>query len=81
MTKDLYEKQQMVRDFFEMETSDEERQAVLRVFSVDYVFRGSAERALGEYDPAEAVYLEPCFTSARATVYCVQEKLLAQTQE
>jgi hypothetical protein len=81
MTKDLYEKQQMVRDFFEMETSDEERQAVVREFSVDYVFRGSAERALGEYDPAEAVYLEPCFTSARATVYCVQEKLLAQTQD
>jgi uncharacterized membrane protein len=71
----------MVRDFFEMETPDEERQAIIRDFSVDYVFRGSTERALGDYDPAEAVYLEPCFTSAQATVYCVQEGLLAQTED
>jgi hypothetical protein len=81
MTKDLYEKQRMVQDFFEIETPDEERQAIVLDFSVDYVFWGSTERALGDYDPAEAVYLEPCFTSPRATVYCVQEKLFAQTKD
>ena len=81
MTKDLYEKQRMVRDFFDVETLDEERQAILREFSVDYVFRGSTERALGDYDPAEAVYMEPCFTSPRATVYCVQEKHLVQIED
>jgi hypothetical protein len=81
MTKDLYEKQQMVRDFFEMETLDEGRQAILREFSVDYVLWGSTERALGDYDPTEAAYLEPCFTSPRATVYCVREKQFAQTRD
>jgi uncharacterized membrane protein len=81
MTKDLYEKQRMVQDFFGMEISDEERQVILREFSVDYVLRGSTERALGDYDPAEAVYLEPCFTSPGATVYCVQEEQFAQTTD
>jgi hypothetical protein len=81
MTKDLYEKQRMVQEFFEVKTPDEERRAILREFSVDYVFRGSTERALGDYDPAEAVYMEPCFTSPRATVYCVQEKQLVQIED
>jgi uncharacterized membrane protein len=81
MTKDLYEKQRMVRDFFGMEISDEERQAILREFSVDYVFRGSTERALGDYEPAEAAYLEPCFASPGATVYCVQEERFVQTTD
>jgi hypothetical protein len=81
MTKDLYEKQRMVRDFFGMEISDEERQAILREFSVDYVFRGSTERALGDYEPAEAAYLEPCFASPGATVYCVHEERFVQTTD
>ncbi|NIV38979.1 MAG: hypothetical protein GWN58_59035, partial [Anaerolineae bacterium] len=81
MTKDLYEKQRMVRDFFASETPDEERQAILREFSVDYVLRGSTERTLGDYDPAEAVYMRVCFASPGATVYCVQEEQFAQTTD
>jgi hypothetical protein len=80
MTKDLYEKQRMVQDFFETDSLDSERQAIIREFSVDYVLMGVEERALGDYDPAEAAYLEPCFTSPQATVYCVREEQLAHIE-
>jgi uncharacterized membrane protein len=80
MTKGLYEKQRMVRDFFAPDTPDAERRAIIREFSVDYVLVGVEERALGDYNPAEAAYLEPCFTSPQATVYYVREKQLAQTK-
>jgi hypothetical protein len=80
MTKGLYEKQGIVQDFFETDTSDDQRQAIIQEFGVDYVFMGVEERVLGDYNPAEAAYLEPCFTSPQATVYCVRENQLTQTE-
>lgn len=79
MTKDLYDKQQMVQAFFEQGTPDDERQAIIQEFSVDYVLAGVEERALGDYDPATAAYIERCFTSPQATVYCVQQNQLTQS--
>jgi len=76
MTKDLHEKQDMVASFFDADTADSERRAVLLEFGVDYVLWGTAERALGDLDPSSASYLVPCFTAPMATVYCVQEALL-----
>ena len=80
MTKDLYEKQRMVQEFFDTETPDSDRQAIIQEFSVDYVLLGVEERAIGDYDPGQAGYLEPCFKSPKATVYCVQERQLAQVK-
>jgi hypothetical protein len=73
MTKDLYEKQRMVQAFFDVDTPDDERQAILQDFGVDYVLYGVGEQALGDYDPSKASYLKPCFTSHQAIVYCVRE--------
>jgi hypothetical protein len=73
MTKDLYEKQRMVQAFFDADTPDDERQAILQDFGVDYVLYGVGEQALGDYDPSKASYLKACFTSHQAIVYCVRE--------
>jgi uncharacterized membrane protein len=76
MTKDLYQKRDMVASFFDSTTTDSERKAILSDFGVDYVLWGAAERRLGEFDPVDASYLVPCFTAPEATVYCVQEAQL-----
>ena len=80
MTKDLYEKKQMVWDFFDADTADDRRQAIIREFSVDFILMGVEERASGDYDPGTAVYLEPCFTSPQASVYCVREQELSRIE-
>jgi len=80
MTKDLYEKRDMVASFFEATTTDSERKAILSEFSVDYVLWGTAERELGEFDPSSVPYLSSCFTAPEATIYCVQETQLAITK-
>ena len=80
MTKDLYRKQDMVRSFFDVTTTDLERKAILSDFSVDYVLWGTAERKLGGFDPASVPYLSPCFKASGASVYCVQEAQLAITE-
>lgn len=77
MTKDLYEKRAMATAFFDVVTTDAERKAILSDFGVDYVLWGTAERALGRFDPSSASYLSPCFVAPEATVYCVQETSLA----
>lgn len=73
MTKDVYQKQEMVEDFFQLDTTDDERQAILQAFSVDYIFVGVEEQSFGDYDLAVTAYLKACFTRPRATVYCVRE--------
>jgi hypothetical protein len=80
MTKDLYDKRDMVASFFDVATTDVEREVILSDFSVDYVLWGTAERALGDFDPSSVSYLSPCFTATEATVYCVQETQLATTE-
>jgi hypothetical protein len=80
MTKDLFKKQEMIGDFFKLDTTDDERQAILRAFGVDYVLVGVEERSLGSYDPGASEYLEACFTMSKATVYCVQDDRLAQAE-
>jgi hypothetical protein len=80
MTKDLYEKRDMVASFFDAATTDTERKAILSDFSVDYMLWGTAERELGHFDPSSVSYLLPCFTAPRATVYCVLETPLTITE-
>jgi hypothetical protein len=78
MTKDIYQKQSMVKYFFSAEASEEKRKLLLQNFGIDYVFVGE-EEALGDYDPGTAPYLRACFSAPKATVYCVNEDQLAQT--
>jgi hypothetical protein len=81
MTKDLHEKQDLVKSFFDAEAADSERRAVLSEFGVDYVLRGVVERRQGEFDPASVAYLAPCFVAPEATVYCVRETQLVLTED
>ncbi len=70
-TLDFYTKRENVAAFFNDETSDAERQAILREFDVDYVIYSVEERALGAFDPASASYLSEVFTSGETIVYAV----------
>jgi hypothetical protein len=51
------EKQAQVRRFFQPDTDDAWRQALLHDFALDYVFHGPVERELGDWDPSVAHYL------------------------
>ena len=78
MTKDLYQKQQIVNMFFDTATSDDFRIQTIKEFSVDYILSSTEERSLGNYDPSQSAFLRTCFTSPLAKIYCVQTNQLAQ---
>lgn len=57
--------------FFDADTPDDERIALLTTFSVDYVYVGPDERALGSFDPASAAYLALVYASPSVQLYRV----------
>ncbi len=65
---DLAELRPLVEGFYQTGTSDEQRLSLLQRFHVRYVFWGPEERLLGDWDPAQAGYLE---SLARAGGYQV----------
>ncbi|MDY7076537.1 MAG: hypothetical protein SXV54_06385, partial [Chloroflexota bacterium] len=71
-TVGFYDKRERVARFFDAAVPDEERTETLRAFGVDYVFRGPAERKLGDYDPATAPWLTLAFSAPRVDVYHVE---------
>ncbi len=75
-TVGFYDKQNRVARFFDAATPDEERAATVRTFSVDYVFHGPAEHALGDYDPATAPWLTRAFSLPKVDVYAVESEKL-----
>jgi len=73
-TVDFLAKRDAVRRFYDVSTSDAEREILLRDYGVRYVYHGSNERALGSYEPAHASYLEPLFASTGVAIYAVRPK-------
>jgi len=71
-TLDFYGKSRMVDEFFAPGTSDHRRQEILQQYSVDYIFYGPAEQALGGYDPGPSPLFESVFTSPSVRVYRVK---------
>jgi hypothetical protein len=65
------EKENIVRQFFQAQTSDACREEILRQYNIAYLFYGPAERALGDFPPAARPYLEETFTNGRYTIYAV----------
>ena len=63
------EKGDIVRRFFQAQTSDAYREEILRRYNIAYLFHGHAERALGDFQPATRPYLEEAFTNGRYTIY------------
>ena len=74
MTLDSSRKEAMVRAFFDLATSDREREALLRQYNIHYLFYGPAERALGAFRPGESELFSLVFSSANTNVYVVQAR-------
>jgi uncharacterized membrane protein len=73
MTMDFNRKREMVNDFFDSTTSDDERQALSHEYGIRYVLYGEAERAVGGHDPEEPLPFAEVFTSSRVKIYAVGE--------
>ncbi|MBN1955648.1 MAG: hypothetical protein JW900_11440 [Anaerolineae bacterium] len=66
-------KEARVASFYAAATPDAERRALLEQWNVQYVYLGPHERALGNFDPAAAPYLEAVFQNDDAAIYRVVE--------
>jgi len=76
----LAELRPQVTRFYEAGTNDMERQALLQNQTVDYVFWGPHEQALGgihAWDPSLAGYLAPWMTEGKYAVYRVLNPVTA----
>ncbi len=62
-----------VASFYEMNTTDTDRQAFLQAFDVHYVFWGPAEQELGAWDPRFADYLKLLTREGDFWVFEVQD--------
>nr|HID12360.1 hypothetical protein [Anaerolineae bacterium] len=71
-TVDYEGKREAVARFYEAETPDGERLALLGEWGVGYVFHGPGERAMGGFDPQAAPYLEPVLRRGEVTLYRVE---------
>ena len=63
------EKENIVGQFFQAQTSDAYREEILGQYNVAYLFYGPVERALGDFQPATRPYLKEAFTNGRYTIY------------
>jgi hypothetical protein len=63
------EKINIVKQFFQAQTSDAYREEILRQYNIAYLFYGPAERALGDFQPATKPYLAEAFINGRYAVY------------
>jgi len=65
------EKEDIVRQFFQAQTSDAYREEILRQYNIAYLFYGPVERALGDFQPATSPYLQEVFANGRYAIYKV----------
>ena len=63
------EKENVVRQFFQVQTSDAYREEILRRYKIAYLFYGPIESALGDFQPATSPILEEVFTNGRYAIY------------
>ncbi len=70
-TVDAAAKQALLDRFFAAETDDAFRQSLLADFGIAYLFYGPYERELGDFEPAQAAYLEAVYASGKVTIYRV----------
>lgn len=71
-TLDFYGKTDMLNQFFAEVVDDARRLQILNLYSVDYVFYGPGEQALGNFAPDTAGYLSPVFSTSTVKVYAVR---------
>jgi hypothetical protein len=68
------EKQEAVQRFFATATDDGWRQELLVEYGIVYLFYGPVERALGDWSPAGAPYLEQVYDQDGYSIYRVREE-------
>lgn len=70
-TVDFSGKETAVTQFFSRSTSDAWRQDFLDQFTINYVWYGPREQALGEFNPETAVYLTSVYKNENITIFAV----------
>jgi len=70
-TVDYDAKREAVARFYAARTTDAERRALVETWGVAYVVHGAEERALGDFDPDLAAWLELAFRSGEVAIYRV----------
>ena len=70
-TVDYPRKEAEVAQFYDGQTSDEWRQALIEQYQIGYVWHGPREQELGDFDPTTAVYLQPIYENNTITIYKV----------
>lgn len=63
-----------VRAFYQANTSDEAREALLGEYRVDYLFYGPSEQNLGAWNPSQAEYLMPVYQNGDYTIFAVDAR-------
>lgn len=69
MTLDFYKKEALVNEFYRGETSDTERQRLVRDYGIHYVYYGEAEKGIGDFDPGASQLFSEVFSSPRVKVF------------
>ena len=71
-TVDSKTKQQHVKQFFRKATSDSWRQKLLTDYNLSYLYYGPNEQALGDFDPADAPYLDQVYENDTVRIFEVK---------
>lgn len=67
------EKRELVSKFFNENTTDQDREAILKEYDIDYVFYSSFESSIGKFNPEGVSYLRRVFTSGDVNIYRVED--------
>ncbi|HUW96918.1 MAG TPA: hypothetical protein VMW58_14135 [Anaerolineae bacterium] len=70
-TVQVEHKRELAEAFFQADTSDDWRRALLMEYGVRYVFHGPEERQVGDLDPSTCEYLTPVYRNPEVTIYRV----------
>lgn len=65
---------QIVDSFYDMESSEEERLAIADQYDIKYVYWGPHEQALGDWNPAQALWLTQIFNLNGYSIFQVIER-------
>lgn len=72
-TLDWEKKGDLLLKFYDAETEDQFRRELLSDEGITYLYYGPEERALGDFDPADAPYLRPIYAKDGVRIYQVVE--------
>jgi len=70
-TVDFLNKRDLVELFYKGRMAAADRRKLLSDYGIDYVFLGPAERAIGDYQPAEDEYLNLEYSTSKVSIYQV----------